>query len=77
MEMSAPWDYPPFGGNLLPPGATGGKIEFLPDGWQHVTIYWEGAHWSYDRRGDEIRGSHGTIHDVTGSGEHIVVEPRR
>lgn len=69
--MSAPFD-----GNLLPPGATGGQIEFNPDGSQHVSIYTDGAHVSYDRLGNAISNVHGTIHDVTGRGQDIIVEPR-
>jgi hypothetical protein len=73
-----PFDTPiPFGGNLLPPGATGGEIIFGPGGWRHVTIRTEGAHVSYDIRGNEVRNVHATIHDVTGGGQHIIVEPRR
>lgn len=66
----------PFGGNLLPPGATGGQIVFGPGGWQHVSIFTDGAHVSYDRRGDAIRGVHGTIHDVTGGGQDKIVPGR-
>lgn len=54
----------PFGGNLLPPGATGGQIQFRPGGSQHVSIYTDGAHVSYDRLGNGISGVHGTIHGV-------------
>jgi hypothetical protein len=53
----------PFGGNLLPHGATGGQIEFSPGGSQHVSIYTHGAHVSYDRCGSSISGVHATLHD--------------
>jgi hypothetical protein len=53
----------PFGGNLLPHGATGGQIEFSPGGSQHVSIYTHGAHVSYDRCGSNISGVHATLHD--------------
>lgn len=53
----------PFGGNLLPPGATGGRIEFGPDGSQHVSIYTHGAHMPYGRCGNSISGVHATLHE--------------
>ena len=76
--MSGPFDSPtPFGGNLLPPGAHGGSITFNPNGWQHVSIYTDGAHVSYNRNGDQVRDAHATIHDVKGGGQDLIVGPRR
>jgi hypothetical protein len=64
---------PPFGGNLLPTGATGGQIQFNPNGQQHISIYTNGAHVSYDIRGNLVSGVHGTIH---GGGQNIIVIPK-
>lgn len=67
----------PFDGNLLPPGATGGQIQFNPNGSQHVSIYTDGAHVSYDRLGNAVSGVHATIHDVTRGGQNLIAEPRK
>ena len=66
----------PFGGDLSPPGATGAQSQPRPGGWQHVSIYTDGAHVSYDMRGNEVRGVHATVHDATGGGQHLTLEPR-
>lgn len=77
--MPGPFDRPvPFDGNLLPRGATGGSISFNPGGSQHVSIRTDGAHLSYDRGpGGQVSRVHGTIHDVTGRGQNLIVNPRR
>ena len=62
----------PFGGNLLPAGATGGQIEFHP-GWQHVSIHTDGANVSYDRRGHEISKVHAKLYDQIGR-NHILID---
>lgn len=69
MTNAAPW-----GGNLLPPGATGGVIKFNPGGSQHVSIYGPSAHVSYDRFGTDVTRVHGTIHDTWGR-SNLVVPP--
>ncbi len=45
------------------------------DGSTHVSRTTDGAHVSYDVQKDgSVKGWHGTIHDTTGKGEHIIVE---
>ena len=71
MSDAAPW-----GGNLLPAGATGGVIKFNPGGTQHVSIYSPDAHVSYNRSGSQVWGVHGTIHPARGlGGSNLVVPP--
>lgn len=71
-----PYKAAPFDGNLLPPGATGGNIDFNPDGSQHVTVHTYGARISYDRLGDVVSRVHGTIHDDFKQGEDLIVPPQ-
>jgi len=74
--MSALGGAAPFGGNLLPPGATGGTINFqptgLPSGSQHVSVIGPGAHVSYDVIKGKVSGVHGTIHGQFGAPNLIV-----
>lgn len=67
---------PPFGGNLLPPGALGGNIDLglggAPD---HVSIFRDGSHVSYDLfRDGRVTGVHGEIHRIKRGGPHTVFE---
>ena len=76
--MPGPFDTPtPFDGNLLPPGANGGSMMVKPNGSQHVNIFADGAHVSYDRNGGQVGGVHATIHDVKDGSQKIIAGPRR
>jgi len=61
----------PFNGNLMPPGATGGNIDFRPDGSQHVSVRTDGAGVSYDVNGNVVSKIHGHVYGPEGSRDRL------
>lgn len=65
---------PPFGGNLLPPGAIRAEVKLGQDGSpDHISVVRDGSHTSYDRFSDgSITGLHGRTHRLIPGGPHTI-----